>query len=68
MKRTMGTGMPSVLKGKFSTPWGSSNVCMDPRTAPYIYLETDEGKRYLFGSSNAAETEAVYQQLINVID
>lgn len=68
MKRTMGTGMPSVLKGKFSTPWGSSNVCMDPRTAPYIYLETDEGKRYLFGSSDATETDAVYQQLITVVN
>jgi hypothetical protein len=31
---------------------------------PYIYLETDEGKRYLFGSADSAETEAVYQQLM----
>ena len=68
LKRTMGTGMDSVLKGKFGTPWGSSNVCLDPRTTPFIYLETEDGKRYLFGSSDAAETEAVYQQLITVVN
>ena len=68
LKRTMGTGMDSVLKGKFGTPWGSSNVCLDPRTTPFIYLETEDGKRYLFGSSNATETEAVYQQLITVVN
>jgi len=53
-----------VQKGRFSTPWGSASICVDPRTLPYIYLETDEGKRYLFGASDAAETEAVYRQLI----
>ncbi len=65
LKRTAGTGMENVLKGRFSTPWGSASICVDPNALPYIYLETDEGKRYLFGSSEANETEAVYQQLID---
>ena len=64
LKRTAGTGMESVQKGRFGTPWGSASICVDPRTLPYIYLETNEGKRYLFGASDAAETEAVYRQLI----
>ena len=64
LKRTAGTGMDNVLKGRFSTPWGSASICVDPRALPYIYIETDEGKRYLFGASDAAETEAVYRQLI----
>ncbi|MBP3342551.1 MAG: hypothetical protein J6K99_08515, partial [Peptococcaceae bacterium] len=68
LKRTAGTGMESVQKGRFSTPWGSASICVDPRTLPYIYLETDEGKRYLFGASDAAETEAVYRQLMEKLE
>ena len=67
LKRTAGTGMESVQKGRFGTPWGSASICVDPRTLPYIYLETDEGKRYLFGSSNTDETDAVYQQLVTAL-
>lgn len=68
LKRSAGTGMESVQKGRYGTPWGSASICVDPRTLPYIYLETDEGKRYLFGSSNAVETEAVYQQLMATLN
>ena len=65
LHRTAGTGMATVQKGRYSTPWGSASICLDPRTTPYIYIETGENKRYLFGSADAAETEAVYQQLMN---
>ena len=64
LKRTAGTGMENVLKGRFGTPWGSASICVDPNTLPYIYLETNDGKRYLFGDSDRADTEAVYQRLI----
>lgn len=64
LRRTAGTGMETVQKGRYSTPWGSASICLDPRTAPYIYIETSENKRYLFGSADAAETEWVYQQLV----
>ena len=63
LRRTAGTGMETVQKGRYSTPWGSASICLDPRTLPYIYVETADGKRYLFGSADASETEAVYQQL-----
>lgn len=67
LKRVAGTGMDSVLKGNFKTPWGSARICLDPRTLPYIYLETNDDKRYLFGASNSDETEAVYQELLQII-
>lgn len=68
LRRTAGTGMETVQKGRFSTPWGSASICLDPRTLPYIYVETDEGKRYLFGSADSSETEAVYQQLKTALE
>ena len=61
--RVAGTGMDTVQKGRYKTPWGSASVCLDPRTGPYLYLETANGKRYLFGSSTSAQTEEVYRQL-----
>ncbi len=67
LKRSAGTSMDNVLKGRFSTPWGSASICVNPHILPYIYLETDDGKRYLFGSGEASETEAVYQQLIDTL-
>ncbi len=63
MSRTSGTGMNTVLKGNFSTPWGPSKVCLDPRTGPYLHIVTKEKKHYLFGSADGSDTEAVYQQL-----
>ena len=63
LRRTAGTGMETVQKGRYSTPWGSASICLDPRALPYIYVETSDGKRYLFGSADGGETEAVYQQL-----
>ena len=63
LRRTAGTGMETVQKGRYSTPWGSASICLDPRALPYIYVETSDGKRYLFGSADGSETEAVYQQL-----
>lgn len=62
-KRIVGTSMHSVLKGRYKTPWGSTNVCLDPRIEPYIYIETNDGKRYLFGSSNCTQTESIWTAL-----
>ncbi len=63
MNRTNGTSMETVLKGNFSTPWGASKVCLDPRTGPYLHIVTYEDKHYLLGSADSADTEAVYQKL-----
>lgn len=64
ISRVAGTGMDTVLKGKFKTPWGSASTCLDPRTAPYLLITCTDGKSYLLGSSDRQQTIAVYQQLL----
>lgn len=61
--KLVGTGMDSVEKGTFSsTQWGSLTTCMDPRTGPWLVVETGEG-RYLFGDSRAGAAEELYRSL-----
>lgn len=64
ISRVAGTGMDTVLKGKFKTPWGSASTCLDPRTAPYLLITCTNGKHYLLGSSDRQQTIAVYQQIL----
>lgn len=63
ISRIAGTGMDTVLKGRFSTPWGVTATCLDPRTAPYLLITRTDGKRFLLGSSDRQQTIAVYEQL-----
>ena len=50
----MGTGMDTVLKGRFtSQDWGSLELCLDPRTGPWLLVTTAEGERFLFGAPGA---------------
>lgn len=68
INRTAGTGMENVQKGLFSTPWGSAKVCLNPKVAPYLHIETVDGRHYLFGSSDDEQTEAVYEQVKGLVD
>lgn len=68
INRTAGTGMENVQKGLFSTPWGSAKVCLNPNVAPYLHIETVDGKHYLFGSSDKAQVESVYEKLEKLVD
>ena len=63
MTRRWGTGMEHYIQGNFGSDRGSLNVMCDPACAPYIYLETSNGKKYLFASREPAETEAVFRIL-----
>lgn len=63
IRRVAGTGMDTVQKGNYKTPWGSARVCLDPRTGPYLHIVTADSKHYLLGSSDSAETESVYAAL-----
>ena len=63
IRRVAGTGMDTVQKGNYKTPWGSARVCLDPRTGPYLHIVTADSKHYLLGSSDKAETESVYAAL-----
>ncbi len=60
--RVWGTGMDSVLKGSFSSEWGTITLCLDPRTGPWILLE-GEKETYLVGSSEQDKAEEIYTGL-----
>ena len=63
MRRVAGTGMPSVSTGTWSSSeWGRFTCCIDPREGPWLLLETEGGRIYLFGGGEA--TESVYQSII----
>ena len=63
MSRRWGTGMEHYIQGTFGSERGTLNVMCDPACAPYIYLETSNGKKYLFASREAAETEEIFRIL-----
>lgn len=63
ISRIAGTGMDTVQKGRFRTPWGVAATCLDPRTAPYLLITCADGKHYLLGSSDRQQTITVYEQL-----
>ena len=61
--RIVGTGMDSVQKGSYSSEaWGPLTACLDPRTGPWLLVETGE-ETYLFGATRAGEAEEAYRQL-----
>ena len=54
LRRVAGTGMDTVLKGHFtSQDWGSLELCLDPRTGPWLLVTTAEGENFLFGAPGA---------------
>jgi len=64
LTRTMGTGMPNLLKGNFAAPeLGALNVCLDPTCPPFLLLEDSEGRLYLLGAREAGLVEQVYEEL-----
>ncbi len=63
MTRVMGTGADSILKGRFSTEWGSATLCLDPRTGPWLKVTMADGALYLLGGGES-DTEAVYGELV----
>ncbi|MDR1002344.1 MAG: hypothetical protein LBL82_03620 [Oscillospiraceae bacterium] len=59
MNRVAGTGMETVLKGRFRTADGENcRVCLDPTSAPFIRIETSEGVYYIADRDGAVTREA----------
>jgi len=57
LSRKMGTGMEHYLEGKFSASQiGNVTVLLDPTVPPFILIQTNEGKYYLFGSRDESTT------------
>lgn len=49
--RQWGTGMDTVQKGMYSSPWGSIRVCIDPRSGPWVLVTTKSSGKYLLGAT-----------------
>lgn len=68
LSRKMGTGMEHYLEGKFSADAiGNVTVLLDPTVSPYILIQTDSGKYYLFGSRKAETTRDAYEALKKLV-
>ncbi len=53
MVRVMGTGMDSLLKGRFKTDEGDATLCLDPRTGPWLKVTMADGTLYLLGGGES---------------
>ena len=62
MQKVWGTGMNSVQKGSYCFDRGMLTACLDPRTGPWILMESEDGY-YLFGSSEEGAAETIYQEM-----
>lgn len=63
LRRIAGTGMDTVLKGRFkSDDYDQLTVCMDPQEGPWLLITMDDGTIYLVGDG-AEDVEQIYQQL-----
>lgn len=59
-----GTGLDTLLKGKFSAKdIGPVTVCLDPGFPPYLLLEDEDGNKFIFGSREEGETQLVFDKI-----
>ena len=64
--RKMGTGTDKLLEGRFSSEqYSAMTLLADPTVSPYIIIETEDGKIYMFNSRDPKITQDVYNQLNN---
>ena len=61
MVRVMGTGLDSLLKGRFSTEWGDATLCLDPRTGPWLKVTMADGKLYLLGGGESNVVDIIQE-------
>ena len=67
MVRTFGTGMENLLKGNFTaSEIGSMKVCLDPKDAPFLFITTNTGHHYLFGTRDSELNRQIYHQLTTI--
>ena len=61
MVRTWGTGMDSLLKGRFSTEWGDAILCLDPRSGPWLKVAMADGTLYLLGGGESDAVDIIQE-------
>ena len=63
-RRVSGTGLPYVSTGTWTCEgWGRVTCCIDPRIGPWLVIEAEDGKNYLFNSTDSGQTLAVWEQI-----
>lgn len=64
MVRTNGTGLDTLLKGRFTVSGiGSARVSLDPTVPPFLHITATDGTHYLFGTRDAGQTREIYAAL-----
>lgn len=64
LKRVMGTALPNLKKGHYSSPsTGNIELCINPTISAFIYLQTKENDKYLFNSKDLDYTITFYHDL-----
>ena len=62
--RINGTGLETLYKGRFSSEaTGAVTVCLDPTAGPYIFIETESGSAYIFGTRDSKVTEEIFENI-----
>jgi uncharacterized membrane protein len=62
--RTYGTGMDTLLKGRFRVEGvGSVSLCLNPKVPPFILIRTQD-RAYIFGEADGAATRRTYALLL----
>lgn len=66
-RKIVGTGMDTLLKGSFDVEgYGTSVLCLNPQTAPFLVLRTGEGTA-IIGTEDEASTAMLYDRLTALI-
>ncbi len=66
MTKIVGSGLDHLLSGTYSAPGlGRLKVSLDPKIAPFLLVELNDGTRYLFGARQPREIETIFQIICN---
>jgi hypothetical protein len=64
MTRNWGTASDQLMSGRYTASGlGSIQLSLDPKAAPFLLIELNDGSRYLFGSRQPGEAEAIFHNL-----
>ncbi|MDI9502265.1 MAG: hypothetical protein QM287_04160 [Bacillota bacterium] len=64
MTRSWGNALDHQMAGRFTAPGrGSMQLSLDPTAPPYLLVTLTNGQKYLIGSREPGQTEAIYRNL-----
>ena len=64
LRRVAGTGTDTLLKGRFSSPeLGNITLCLDPQCPPFLFVKTEDGRQFLFGTREQGVVEQMFADI-----